>query len=289
MSGSLRLGAITDEFSPDLAIALAAMREAGLAGVELRLVNGRNILALSDEEIAAARAAIEAAGMATVAIATPLLKCTLPSGGPLDTRLPHDVFGSPFTIDDQPRLTQRAFDVAERLGARLIRVFSYWRTTTPEDTFDAVASALRDLAEQAQRRGLVIGLENEFACNVGTGQELAAMLARVDHPALQAIWDPANALILGEVAFPDGYARLPPRRIAHVHVKDCDVAGFTPTWGLVGRMSVNWQAQIRALERDGFDGWLHLETHWQGPHGEKLEASQLSAAALTQLVADARA
>jgi sugar phosphate isomerase/epimerase len=283
VTGSFRLGAITDEFSTDLAIALAAMREAGLSGVELRLVNGRNILELTDEVIETARAAVTAAGMTPVAIASPLLKCRLPDSGPLDDRLAHDVFGSAFGFDDQPRLARRAFDVAERLGARIIRVFSYWRTRTPEDTFDAVASALRDLAEQAQRRGLVIGLENEYACNVGTGRELADMLARVDHPALQAIWDPANALILGEVAYPDGYSRLPPRRIAHVHVKDCDVTDFRPTWGLVGRMSVNWSDQLRALKRDGYGGWLHLETHWTGPDGDKLEASRLCASALANL------
>jgi sugar phosphate isomerase/epimerase len=283
VSGPVRLGAITDEFSPNLAIAIEAMREAGLTGVELRVVNGRNILELADDEVDAARVAINAAGMTTVAIATPLLKCELPSGGPLDDRLPHDVFGSPFGIDDQPRLARRAFEIAERLGARLIRVFSYWRTKTPDNTFDAVASALRNLAEQAQRRGMTIGLENEFACNVGTGVELAQMLARVDHPGLQAIWDPANALILGEAAFPDGYSHIPPRRIAHVHVKDCNVTGFRPTWGLVGRMSVNWRDQIHALQRDGYDGWLHLETHWQGPHGDKLEASRLCAEALAEL------
>ena len=205
---------------------------------------------------------------------------------PLDDRLARDVFGSPFGFDDQPRLAERAFEVAQRLGVRLIRVFSYWRTTNPETSVDAIASALRALAEQAQRHGVISVWRMGTACNVGTGQELARMLSIVNHPALQAIWDPANALILGEVPLPDGYSHLPSRRVIHVHVKDCDVTDFRPTWGLIGHMSVNWTEQIRALVRDGYEGWLHLETHWQGPGGDKLMASRLSAAALAQMVTD---
>lgn len=283
MTGGRRLGAITDEFSADLPSALDAMAALGLHGVELRVVSGKNILQLDDDEIEAAGAAIAARDMTVVAIASPLLKCALPGSGELDRRLPHDIFGSPFEFDDQPRLTARAFDAAERLGARLIRVFSYWRTVEQEPWLDRIAAALRLLAEEAGRRGLVIGLENEHACQVGTGAELARMLSIVDHPALQAVWDPANALILGETPYPDGYDHLSPDRIAHVHVKDCTVLDFTPTWGLVGRMGLDWRGQLAALRRDGYRGWLHLETHWRGPGGDKALANRLCVESLREM------
>ena len=51
-------------------------------------------------------------------------------------------------------------------------------------------------------------------------------------------------------------------------------------------MSVNWQGQIRALVQDGYEGWLHLETHWKGPGGDKRLANRLSATALAQMVTD---
>ena len=141
--------------------------------------------------------------MRVLSLASPLLKCVLPNAPPVDPRFQQDVFGSAYTFEDQPRLTRRAFEVAERTGARIIRVFSYWRTIEPERVFDRVASALRDLADQAVPRGIVIGLENEHACNVGTGAEAARLLAAVDHPALGLIWDPANASILGETPYPE--------------------------------------------------------------------------------------
>lgn len=282
------LAAITDEFSPDdLGAALEGMSRVGMTGAELRVIGGRNALDLTDDDIRAARAAVEARGMTVVGLASPLLKCVLPDSPPLDSRVQHDVFGSAYTFEDQPRLTARAFEIAGIAGARLIRVFSYWRTTDPERTFDRVASALHALGEQASRRGLVIGLENEHACNVATAQEAAQLLRLVDHPAVKLVWDPANASVVGEVPYPDGYSHLPKGRIAHVHAKDCTVSEQKPTWGPIGDMGIDWIGQLNALERDGYRGWISLETHWQGPHGNKFEASMICGERLRTLVGGA--
>jgi len=283
---SLRLAAITDEFSPDdLDTALGRMATVGMTGAELRVVGGRNMLDLSDDDIERVREQVAARGMTIVALASPLLKCVLPDAPPLDSRVQHDVFGSAYTYEDQPRLAKRAFEIAARLGTRVIRVFSYWRTIEPPACFDRVATALHALGDEAGKRGLVIGLENEHACNVGTGAEAAQVLARVDHPAVGLVWDPANASILGETPFPDGYAAIPRGRIAHVHAKDCVVADHKPTWGPVGEMALDWRGQIAALRRDGYDGWVSLETHWTGPRGDKFEASTICGDKLRQLLA----
>ena len=77
-------------------------------------------------------------------------------------------------------------------------------------------------------------------------------LSTIEHPALQLIWDPANASILGETPFPDGYDSLPANRIAHVHAKDCFVKDHKPVWGAVGEMGIDWRGQIDALRRDGY-------------------------------------
>lgn len=268
------IAAITDEFSPtDLDAALGAMAEIGMTGAELRVVGGKNMIDLPDEEIDRARAAVEARGMRVVALASPLLKCVLPDSPALDSRVQHDVFGSAHTFEDQPRLTRRAFEIAERTGAPVIRVFSYWRTVEPERCFDRVAEALHALGEEAAERGIVIALENEHACNAGTGAEAAQVMAAVNHPSVQLLWDPANASILGETPYPDGYRPLPKARIVHVHAKDCYVTDHKPTWGPVGEMGIDWKGQLAALKADGYNGWISLETHWQGPNGDKFEAS----------------
>jgi L-ribulose-5-phosphate 3-epimerase len=280
------IAAITDEFSADVDVALPAMAAVGMTGAELRLISGRNIVELGDDEVMRVRERVEHHGLRVLSIASPVLKCVLPGGPPVDARFQQDVFGSAYTFDDQPRLTERAFDVAAKTGARIIRVFSYWRTTAPERCFDSIVMALRGLAEEASARGMVIGLENEHACNVATGAEAARMLAAIDHPALQLIWDPANASILGEIPYPHGYESLPSARIAHVHAKDCRVRDHTPTWGPLGEMDIDWKGQIAALVRDGYGGAISLETHWRGTDGNRLQASIICGQNLRKLVGE---
>jgi len=284
----IQVAAITDEFSPELTTALDAMQDLEIKGVELRIVDGRNIVEFSNAELDRVRETVEGRGMTILSIASPLLKCVLPNAPPVDERLQHDVFGSAYTIDDQPRLSERAFEAATRTGAGIVRGFSYWRTTDPAACLERVVAALKDLTRQADATGVNIGVENEAACNIGTGAELGALLSALDHPRVTGIWDPANALLLQEKAYPDGYRKLPIHRIGHVHAKDCVVHGHTPTWGPVGEMAVGWREQMDALTRDGYRGWVSLETHWRGPNGnDKMEASRICARNLIALTSGA--
>ena len=283
----LRLAAITDEFSAHIDAALDAMQSVGMTGVELRTIGGRNIIEFTDEEIDSVVAAARARRMEIVSLASPLLKCVLEGGPRVDARFQQDVFGSPFTWDDQPRLTRRIFELTRLTGARLVRVFSFWRTVEPAACEDRVVEALAALAGEAATHGVTIGLENEYACNVGTAGESARILERLPFDNVRLIWDPANAFILGDVPYPDAYRRLPRERVAHVHVKDCVMEHGRPRWEPPGA-SIDWRGQIAALVSDGYRGWLSLETHWRGPTGDRLEASTMCGARLREMVADAR-
>ena len=284
MSAHFRIAAITDEFSPDIEIAARSMAGIGMTGAELRMVFGKNILDLTDAELDRAIPIVRGNGLEIISISSPLLKCVLPDAPEVDGRFQKDMFAAKHTFEDQPRLTARAFEIANRTGARIIRVFSYWRTVRPDECFDRIVSALRNLADEAAIHGITIGLENEHACNVGTAAETARVLAALDHPNLKVVWDPANALVTGENPFPEGYALLPPQRIAHVHAKDCFVKDHTPTWGPLGECALDWKGQIAALVRDGYRGWISLETHWPGPGGDKHEASMICGRNLKNLV-----
>ena len=275
MTPKIPIAAITDEFSPDLETALVPMQEIGMRAAELRVVFGKNIMDLSDAELDRVLALPKARGFEIISIASPLLTCVLPGAPPVDSRFQQDIFASKHTFEDQPRLTEHAFAVAKRLGARIVRVFSYWRTVEPEKCFDAVVSALTGLAERAAPHNLIIGLENEHACNIGTAAETARVLERVKHPNMKGVWDTANAFVAGEKSFPDGYRLLPPERIAHVHAKDCVVADHKPEWGPLGTRAIDWKGQIAALLADGYKGHISLETHWPGPNGDKLEGSRI--------------
>ena len=275
MTPKIPIAAITDEFSPDLETALEPMQEIGMKAAELRVVFGKNIMDLTDSELDPVLNLTSERGFQIISIASPLLKCVLPGAPPVDGRFQQDIFASKHTFEDQPRLTEHAFDVATRLGAKIVRVFSYWRTIDPDKCFDAVVSSLTDLAEKAAKRDLIIGLENEHACNIGTAAETARVLERAKHPNLKVVWDPANAYVAGEKPFPGGYRLLPPDRIVHVHAKDCEVFDHKPEWGPLGTRAIDWKGQIAALLADGYKGYISLETHWPGPDGNKLEGSRI--------------
>ena len=276
MEPKFRIAAITDEFSPaDPARALTQMASIGMTGAELRVIYGKNIMDLNDGEMASLRDLLQAHKMEVISIASPILKCVLPNAPDIDTRFQQDIFNSKHTFEDQPELAERAFRIAKFFGARIIRVFSYWRTVDPDKCFNDVCTALSDLAIKAAKEDLIIGIENEHACNIATAAESARLLHAVQHPNLQLVWDPANALCSGESPYPGGYALLPKNRIAHVHVKDCHMEDHKPIWGPVGTRSVDWKGQIAALETDEYKGWLSLETHWPGPGGDKFLASTI--------------
>ena len=278
------LAAITDEFSQDLETAVRTMAEIGMTGAELRMLFGKNIIDLSNPELDRASEIVARHGLEIVSIASPLLKCVLPNSPEVDARFQQDVFAATHTFEDQPRLAGRALEIAERTGARIVRVFSYWRAVQPEACFERIARALQHLAGQAALHGRIIGLENEHACNIATGAETARLLEAVAHPNLKVVWDPANAYVSGETPFPDGYRRLPVERIVHVHAKDCRVEGHRPIWCALGEGGIDWKGQIRALADDGYKGWISLETHWQGPRGDKHEASVICGRNLKALV-----
>ncbi|MGE5487919.1 MAG: sugar phosphate isomerase/epimerase family protein [bacterium] len=285
MQTRLRTAAIVDEFSPtDLERAAAAMSAIGMDGAELRVVFGKNIMDLDDGEIRRACDILAKHGLSVVSLSSPLLKCVLPDAPEVDHRFQQDVFGSTHTFADQPRLAERAFQIAEITGARIIRVFSYWRTVAPEQVFDRVAAALARLAGDAASQGITIGLENEHACSIGTAAEAARLLNAVPHPNLKLVWDPANAFVAGEKPFPDGFRKLPVSRIAHVHAKDCFVDGHTPCWGPLGCCGIDWKGQIAALISGGYNGYISLETHWPGPQNDKFNASVICGWNLKYLV-----
>jgi L-ribulose-5-phosphate 3-epimerase len=278
------IAAITDEFSPDLATAAQSMHEVGMTAAELRMVFGKNIIDLTDEELDRAQHIVAGHGLKIISIASPLLKCVLPNAPAIDSRFQQDIFASKHTFEDQPRLTERAFEIARRTGAHIVRVFSYWRTVEPEKCFDRIVTALGSLAEKAAKHDLIVGLENEHACNIATGAETARVLNAISHPNLKVVWDPCNALVSGENPFPEGYRRIAAGRIVHVHAKDCFVNNHTPTFGPFGECGIDWRGQIRALVSDGFKGYISLETHWPGPGGDKHAGSVICGRNLKTLV-----
>jgi len=157
----LTLCFITDEVSPSLDEGLAVARAEDIDTVDLRVVDGRNVLALSRDELADTARRVRAAGLSVSCICTPLLKWS-PPGKP--TKSLGDQFG--FELGDRaPReIYAEAFAAAEILDARNIRIFSY----LAYDNFrlEDLRTPLDELLMLAERFDIKLHLENEGVCNI---------------------------------------------------------------------------------------------------------------------------
>jgi sugar phosphate isomerase/epimerase len=272
----VRLGIITDEISQDLDHALDVCADLDVRTVELRAVDDQNIVAHTDERIAAIKARLDARGFDVCGIASPFLKVHLHGDGPAQGNT-HSA--AEVSREDQWAVLDRSFAVARLFGAPLVRAFSFWRVPDPTAVRDEVLGVLAEAARRTEAAGLTLGIENEHACNVATGAETGWMLERIPSPAFAVIWDPGNEAALGSAPFPGGYAHVR-GRIAHVHLKDLDARG---RWGKMGTGVVDYLGQLRALAADGYDGVLSLETHYATPDGGREGASRESLAAIRTL------
>jgi sugar phosphate isomerase/epimerase len=185
-----KIGVITDEISQNFDHALEVSRELGLTGVELRTLWDKNIVDLSFEGVERARKAIERSGLEVIGIASPFLKCDI---WPRPDIARGDRFMAPErTYQEHKIVLARSLELVGIFKTRLVRTFSFWRVSDPEAAFPEIIARLRVHVEEAERVGLTLALENEFACCVGSGAETARVLEQIASPALGVIWDPSK-------------------------------------------------------------------------------------------------
>ena len=179
---------ITDEVSPSLDEGLAFAREESIGTIDLRVIDGRNVLALSRGELADAARRVQAAGLSVSCICTPLLKWSPPGK---TSQAEGDQFG--FELGDRkPRdVYAEAFAAAEILGARNLRVFSY--LAYDDYRADDLREPIEDLLALAEKFDMKVHLENESVCNIAGFAELEAAMTMYRHPRLRALPDIANA------------------------------------------------------------------------------------------------
>jgi L-ribulose-5-phosphate 3-epimerase len=262
---SFRLSVVTDEISQDFGHACeVASRQFGMGYVELRSLWDKNVVALNAEEITEALRTLQKNNLGVSAIASPLFKVDWPSAPESKFGPARDQFNAAFPFDQQNEVLERGISLAHAFGTTLVRCFDFWRLDDRNPYRDAIHRVLLEAAEKAGRNGITLVLENEFACNTATAAEAARTLAAVPSQFFMLNWDPGNAAMAGETPYPDGYRLLPKERIRHCHCKDVSRTNGRNDWAAVGQGCIDWVGQFQALQRDGYQGLIALETHWRG-------------------------
>ena len=287
MNSPFRIGVINDEIGQDFGRACEVIsREFGLEWIEIRSVWNKNILHLDASEVAEARRILEKYKLRVTDIASPLFKVDWP-GAPKSKFSPKGAqFNADFTYDQQGEVLDRSIALAKAFRTDRVRCFDFWRLENPAPYRAAIDSKLLEAANAASKQGIILILENEFACNTATGAEAAQTLAAVPSSSFMLNWDPGNAAAQGETPYPAGYSLLPKERIGHCHCKDIknianSSASKEPEWAAMGAGAIDWVGQFTALKRDGYHHAINLETHWRGA-GTPEESSRQSWAGMKE-------
>lgn len=150
-------------------------------------------------------------------------------------------------------------EMAVRLGAPRVIVFGFMRGNG--GTEEQAIAHLREAGVIAARHNLQLSVENEPGSFCDTGVATAEIVRAVAMENVGINWDPANAVIAGEAAYPVGYEAVRPF-LQNVHIKD-SIPIPPDKWEnrLIGEGGVNWLGQLRALRRDAILSHLTLETH----------------------------
>ncbi|MDP9373674.1 MAG: sugar phosphate isomerase/epimerase, partial [Chloroflexota bacterium] len=237
------LTGFADEISPDLDEQLATLAAEGMRYLEFRGVWGKNVLKLSDDELARVRAGLARAGVDVSSIGSPIGKIAI-------------------TDDFAPHLAafERALHVARVLDAPYIRIFSFFIPAgeDPARYREEVLERLGRIVRAAEGSDVTLVHENEKEIYGDIPARCLDLLTAIDSPRLRAAWDPANFVQCGVRPHPEGYEGLRPL-IAYVHVKDALLGSgqVVPA----GQGDGQLRETIAALRESGFDGFFSLEPH----------------------------
>src|SRR5262249_11041845 len=160
----------TDELTTNLDEATDFVSSYGLHYCELREFFGKNIMNVPQADLDRAKKVLEAHKLQVTDIASPIFKWNLPNM-PAKAGEKRDEFKASFVESDADTVLEKSFKLARFFGTNKVRIFSYWRVEDPEKAYPFVVERLGKAAKVAAKNEIILVLENEHACNVGTGKE----------------------------------------------------------------------------------------------------------------------
>lgn len=230
--------------TPQLSLSqvLEAARRYGYDGIEPRLdakhAHGIEVTATLAER-AAIRKAVAASGLRLACLATSLK------------------FANPADEETAIAQARERIDLAADVDAPVIRVFggACPKERTREQAIDQVTKCLAAVADQAASRGVTVCMEtHDDWCDPA---HVAAVLAKVGHPAVACNWDVMHPVRMGLATVDESFERLRPW-IRHAHLHD-GAPGKEAKLVPIGTGAIDHRAFVRLLKQDGYTGFLSGE------------------------------
>jgi len=174
-------------------------------------------------------------------------------------------YSDPVTLKQNMEDTRRSIDLAADVGSPRIRVFG---GTLSDDlsrnqAVAQVSEALRSVADQAQQHGVTICLETHDSWT--QPEHVAAVMKRVNHPAIAVNWDYWHPVRYSGIAIETTFETLKPW-IRHVHLHDGNVRLDKPSLKPMGTGDLDCRLVVKLLQGMKYDGYLSGEwIRWEAP------------------------
>lgn len=238
-----KISAFADEISDDLDIQIQNLKANGVGFIELRGVWGKNVLALSEEEVKEVKRRASAEGIGFSAVGSPLGKF------PIDGDFALQLEG-----------LKKALDIAQLLEAPYIRLFSFYITGEEDPALhhQQVVDWLGRMIAEAEKTPVILAHENEKGIYGDTGERCLDLYESLKSPAFTGIFDFANFVQCGEHPYEDGWVKLKPY-ISYFHIKDAIRASGSVV--PAGQGDGDVQKILAEAFDAGFDNFLTLEPH----------------------------
>lgn len=247
-----KITGFADEIAPELDVQIDNLTKLDIRYVEMRGVDGDNLIYQTDKKVDEIRKKLNDAGIALSALGTPLGKIGI-----------EDPFGEHF--ED----FKRAVDIAHKMDTKNLRMFSFY---IPEGQLNkwkgAVWERMGMFVDYASHNDAVILHENEKGIYGEMATECRELMDEFYGDHFKAIFDFANFVQAKQDTL-EAYDLLKDF-IAYIHIKDARIENGTVVPSGYGDGHV--EEILKKLFESGFDGFLSLEPHLFGFKGfENLE------------------
>lgn len=242
MKREYKISGFADEMSGELAAQVEGLRKLDMHFMEMRGVDGDNLIFHSDSKVKEIKAVLDANGIRLSALGSPL--------GKIGITDPFDAHFEQF---------KRAIDVAHQMECNRVRLFSFY---LPEgaaiaDYKEAVFERIGQFVDYASANDAILLHENEKGIYGEMAPGCRELMDAFYGNHFKAIFDFANFVQAKQDTL-EAY-RLLKDYIAYIHVKDAKWENGSVVPAGYGDGHV--QEILQDLYASGFDGFLSLEPH----------------------------
>ena len=242
MKNRLILSAFADEYADGLKEQCEALNKFGIEYIELRGVNGKNVSTLTESEVKETKRILDDYEIRVSSIGSPLGKI--------------DIKGD---LNGHYETAKRVYETANILGAKNVRIFSFYSKETPFDKCKGeIYDGLEKLVDLSDGTGLTLCHENE-ALIYGESPEKCLEIVEYFGGRMRCVFDMGNFVL-------DGYDPMAAYKllsdyIEYFHIKDAFYSGEIVPAG-------KGEAKIKEILDDykvngGKDTFITLEPHLQ--------------------------